>query len=79
MDCQFCNCAPAEHLHVPTSLGSVFDLCSDCLRSMAVAESVVNATSQTKRVAPTAAHSPKLKPSVKGFTHDLKCTKTNRQ
>ena len=31
MDCLFCNCAPAEHLHVPTALGVVSDLCTDCL------------------------------------------------
>ncbi len=31
MDCLFCNCASAEHLHVPTVLGVVSDLCSDCL------------------------------------------------
>ena len=30
MDCLFCNVAPVAHLHVPTVLGNVVDLCDDC-------------------------------------------------
>ncbi len=80
MDCLFCNCALAEHLQVPTVLGVVSDLCSECLhefgrRPRGRAGPTINFN---KTSGPTpAAHS--CEPSFsKGFNNDVRsnCTGT---
>jgi len=32
MDCDYCNTREAEHLCVPTTLGTVANLCEECLQ-----------------------------------------------